>query len=339
MEAPTMAWIEYAGIKNGYFRRKLFLDNDKQGTKDFLTACKNTDVYQCIYTYSSENIDQALLTGPFYLDFDTDIDKAQDYRILRRQVVRSMNFIRDYLNVPIVAQRLYFSGYKGFHLLIPEVVWSNQPMYNLNEKYKKLMLAIKKYSNATFLDTQIYDRRRVFRLPNSINSKSGLYKIAITKEEVTTYSLEQIRDLAQKKRFLWTPRPTVMKDAQRVWNKLFTQTELPKKEKLERKKIPVKPQGLLPCIKKILKTGISEGQRNNTTVALANALFQSGRDIDEVQQLLEEWNSVNDPPLPSAELIHTIISARHMAESDKTYGCPSMQELGFCESSCKLKRS
>ena len=49
----------------------------------------------------------------------------------------------------------------------------------------------------TALDCGIYQHNRLLRLPNTINSKSGLYDIALAWEELRDYGIETIKEMAR----------------------------------------------------------------------------------------------------------------------------------------------
>ena len=75
--------------------------------------------------------------------------------------------------------QIFFSGNKGFHLIIPAELFGIKPSKNLNKIYRKMAKSFcEKIQNKT-LDLGIYDRRRLLRIPNSINSKANLYKIPL----------------------------------------------------------------------------------------------------------------------------------------------------------------
>lgn len=94
------------------------------------------------------------------------------------------------------AVEVYFSGNKGFHILV----------HTLN-KFNPLETSMICYNLAKeanipddVFDTSVYNVTRIFRVPNTRHKKSGLYKIPITFEELETLSEEEIRHLAKEPR-------------------------------------------------------------------------------------------------------------------------------------------
>ena len=99
----------------------------------------------------------------------------------------------------------------------------------------------------------------------------------------------------------------------------------------------IKRKELLPCVKYILQNGSPNGQRNNSTIALANSLFQIGYKEDEVNEIIITWNETkNEEPLPDREVRATIKSAYNNSIQNIYYGCSSFRELDVCVKGCPI---
>lgn len=351
-----MPLIEFGGVKHKHFTRNIYAKTDahyEEKLEGFRHECDNTDVYTTIYRYETEDpdeIDRCGLLGPFYLDFDSDIHSEEAFACLRRQVVQSMMFFKEEFDIPFPMQRLYFSGHKGFHLLIPHEVFGISYQKDLNEKYKKLMLLVDKMNCCPDLDKKIYDRRRLFRLPGSINAKGGHYKVPLTFEQLREMSLEEIQAWAEEPHKESCLMPVKVHKAAFLFDGLFKETprDRVKKRKLEQQRKEKARQAaerqtdgsseneekkvyeLSPCIQEMLETGTVEGRRNMTCVTLASALFQTGREFDDVSEMVQDWNTLNTPPIDDMELFTTIRSAYSMYQNGKGYGHEKIDELGYC---------
>ena len=111
----------------------------------------------------------------FDLDLDGCLESDAKFKELQKEQETLRMILTDYLLIPRTALNVVFSGCKGFHTEISGSIFlfeKNQP-----ELYKKLALAIK--TECPHLDASIYDARRLMRVENTINSKSGLYAIAV----------------------------------------------------------------------------------------------------------------------------------------------------------------
>jgi Primase C terminal 1 (PriCT-1) len=63
-----------------------------------------------------------------------------------------------------------------------------------------------------------------------------------------------------------------------------------------------------PAIQKLLE-GVSEGQRDNTCYTLALALKASGYAAFATEEILQDWNQKNTPPMPVSEIRRKVKSA------------------------------
>lgn len=339
--------VEVGGMKNGYFTRKKYLKHNEafglELDKIISGEFNSTDVYICMYNYENDDIDHCKMLGDFYLDFDADIEDEAAFNELRKEVCMVVNYFVTYWSIPKAMLRIYFSGHKGFHLIVPWMIWGLQPDAELNMKFKLLAKLIAKQCNAKHLDLGIYDRKRLFRVPGSINSKSGLHKVPLSYEQLAQFTLEEMIEWAGEPRYpdWWTGAQYIQKSAEH-YKELFRREALKSKLKKHKKKkieLPKKRQPLLPCVVEILKLGVSKGQRNNTTVALASSLMQSGIKRDEAEDILLDWNQNNDPPLPESELVHTISSAYRTLCNGMGYGCQTFKDLGYCiGKTCKIAK-
>ena len=129
--------------------------------------------------------------------------------------------------------------------------------------------------------------------------------------------------------------------AREAFNELIEKIDSEERAKINTKlaKEFIQKRELLPCVQYILKNGCSKGQRNNTTVALANSLFQVGKDFDEVLEIITYWNATkNEDPLDQAEIRTTVMSAYNNAKQNRFYGCTIFRDLDVCVKGCPIHK-
>lgn len=342
----AMFKIEFGGMKDGHFHRNMFypFDNHISNNLDkFLTDYNYTDTFMCMYKYDGDDIKTCNIISDLYFDFDMDnkdigrSDKEK-YDDLKFQVMRILALAINTWKIDRHSIELYYSGYKGFHMIIPSEVFGLTPCSSLNAQFKRIALYFKLQFSTNTLDIGIYDRRRLFRIPNTVNSKSGLYKVPITIEQLRSYSLEEMHSWAAEPRDYPECRPIYSKEAATSFKKI-TGGEGEKYERAAKHKIvlPKEHKPMLPCVDNMLKASISAGARNNTLVALSSSIIQAGYTEKETAAILSEWNQNNNPPLPEDELKKTVWSAWHMIENGVGYGCQKFKELGACiGTKCRL---
>lgn len=351
-EKDLESYIDEYGINHGnFFQRNVFVirgtDKDRLENEE---AARNEypgkDVYRRIYSSSEMDIEPSLVYGPLYLDFDcNDIGDEEEFRKLKSDVCLIMDSLIDDWGIPEKMIELYFSGSKGFHIMIDPIVFNLEPKKTLNTEYKIIAIYMKWCTTNHFVDTKIYDKNRLFRVVNTVNSKTGLYKIPLSYEELKTINYQVLIEMAKNKRTLKKDKPKVVNKASLFYNSMMNRIKEYAAEKAINKKehnneiniSDIEEKEILPCISAGIAEGIGKGSRNNALVALSSGLFQYGTPEEEVEEIMTEWNRANDDPLDEREVKVTIRSAYKMFESGKKYGCDTFKSLGFCSGeSCRL---
>lgn len=331
---------EFGGKRNGWFHRKEYYKRDETFSDKldgFIDSHDNTDIYYCVYNYENTDIEHCKMLGSPYLDFDTDIESEEAFDEVRKEVRMAMNYFATYWSVPLDMIEIYFSGNKGFHLVIPYQVLGLKPDAELNIKFKQVAQLVVKQCNAKHVDTGIYDRKRLFRIPNSINAKSGLYKVPMTYGQLESMTLDELIEWASAPREFPFASPEYSLRSAIHYKALFNKKPVKKVKEKKAFKIPQKRKRLLPCVVEILKNGAQKGQRNNTTVALASSLMQSGIPRNETEDIILDWNQNNDEPLKESEIVTTISSAYRSLCNGMGYGCQKFRDLGYCTGeTCKI---
>ena len=116
-----------------------------------------------------------------------------------------------------------FSGNKGFHIGIDTGVFGRLlPSGNLNIVFSEIRREISQIcalteSERELIDFAINDRTRLWRLINTINAKSGLFKIALHPAELMRLGVDEIKGMArQRKRVLQRMRAGLFRCCGRV---------------------------------------------------------------------------------------------------------------------------
>ena len=329
--------IEVGGvINNSFTRNKFCLKSELNKKIEQFTG----DKYMTIYSYDSKDINTCNFVAPLYLDFDID-DLEHNYSKLIRDLKIVIYRLKTELHLEERDIEIYFSGAKGFHIIIDHRILGFEPSRTLNKDLKTIALYFKASTFTKCIDTGIYDYRRLFRVPNTINTKTGLYKVPIMFKDLINMSYEDLLKYAS--------RPHTLMKKPKIYNKKVHDAFYELLHRLsEREKRTVNTsiarqyvsnKKLLPCVEYLLQNGADEGQRNNCTIALASALFQIGHSKEEVIEILEVWNKTkNDIPISDKELYTTINSAYNNSRNDMYYGCSAFRDLGLCVKGCPIRK-
>ncbi|MCP4650468.1 MAG: hypothetical protein GY853_10365 [PVC group bacterium] len=291
-------------------------------TKEYKEHCdaagsvKGTSLLPCYCPYlwfdlDDEDIGQAIVSSSFLI-----IEIQEKLKITPEQLA------------------LYFSGCKGFHIGIPSTSLGIEPSVDLPKILKRMALEI---AGEIKIDTAIYEKNRLWRLPNSINAKSGLYKIPLDYDELAQLDSKQIKKMAGEKRELQDADLILTTPSQVPSTKLYNKLkdEMVQKNNISPTTKSISTIGVTKnCLEKLLK-GVNEGQRNEVGIRLADYLKKQGINQEQAILRLKEWNQHNQPPLLDEE-INSIIQSAYTGNYN--YGCNDEILKNACEKSCLLHK-
>jgi hypothetical protein len=226
--------------------------------------------------------------------------------------------------------KYFYSGAKGFHIYLPSQVVNPKPSTTLPDEIKSLVKQINNGFPDYNVDLSIYDKTRVFRVVNTINAKTGRYKIPLTYYEFMNLSIDEIIKLAEQ------PRDITMLNTKLEPNKKLI--ELMTLQRDDKKVPEVKeyiniPRGKL-CYANILQ-GVKEGSRDNCALRLATHLRKEGMPYETTLSAMLKWNEKNQPPMLDTDIERKTLSAYNV---DYDFGCNDEILQQFCSENCILKK-
>lgn len=257
--------------------------------------------------------------------------------------------------IPPNALQIYFSGAKGFHLMLDGRLFGRlAPSRNLPALFDALRRHLAQELAEALretVDLTIKDRMRLLRLPNTIHEKSKLYKVILSAEELATLDAERIRALARSPRALvntdesgFMPRVDVAENraAAALWRRIQRQfkkvTRRPFNYRFSR---PQDLAGLeFPCAgaQAIWERHIEPGYRNNCAIRLASELRLLGLSAVETNAKLVQWNDRNAIQL-SADELQSVVRSAYQHEFPYRYSCRDEVLRRYCpladEESCR----
>ena len=214
--------------------------------------------------------------------------------------------------------------------MVPAKTLGIQPIKELNGVFKMLATSIKMYTKYKTVDTQVYDNKRLFRIPNTMHEKSGLYKIPITPLELAKATEEEIKTMALTQRPLFNI--DVLSESSRAkieFEKVIERyAQYIKDQERDIKNSERKISFVPPCIENILKNGAVQGERNITIACLASFYKSYGKSLNETVDLIREWNDKNAYPTGDTELT-----------GGKLYGCNTLKSLNICSTDCRINKN
>ncbi|MFD2334749.1 primase C-terminal domain-containing protein [Cohnella sp. GCM10020058] len=262
--------------------------------------------------------------GPAYADFiPIDID-SKDLGQAIYQTVRALEILKSH-DIDMNVLTLYFSGSKGFHIMIPSELVGAEPGADIHDRFrsfvKRLMIGVE-------YDSSIYDKVRIFRVPNTLNSKSGKYKIQLYPFELYNATSEDIMTLATEKREEWAPEEA---ERHEELAELYWQAVDESRPHSSSRTDSTRTEGVRTklCLHQMMQ-GVGEGERDNIGLRVATHLKHAGLSSGMIWAALVEWNLLNRPPLSEKDL------ERIYQQGLKSYdfGCRDHLLAAYCDKKC-----
>lgn len=323
-----------AGFVNddGEWRRNIILNINN--IEKFRNAHGNKGVYTTQYRSKTKDLRGSEVYSDLYFDFDCETNPE----IARQDALMCLSYLKVNFEIPYDVPNIYFSGKKGFHIIVDGSYLGIEPHKSLNFIYKLLATDIKlSLSKEKTLDTKIYDKVRMFRLAGSVHQGTGLYKIPITYNELKTLNRESIMQLAVQPRVL--PPKGNLGINSRAAKEIKSYYERYEKESTPRAKKnmePLKLDKVPPCIDWVIANGVTKGNRNLAIMVLSSFFYQTGLTKDQVAATVIHWNDSLTEPTPLPEVERCI---QYQFEHSYKYGCNAIKEFAQCDpSNCKLSR-
>lgn len=162
-----------------------------ESLKGYCERAGGTDCYLSLNAWPKPPVDEKQEPGYYDFAFDFDASSVQD---AAKECLSVVTWWRH--NFPSSPGKIYFSGSKGFHFVVPYSRLGLDPVTTGGVAVGAAQRHIAELLGLQSLDTSIHVQRRVFRVANTKNSKSGLYKIRVTVEDLS--DVDGIRDRASR---------------------------------------------------------------------------------------------------------------------------------------------
>lgn len=308
------------------------------------TPKEGEDHYKCWFRYQPDLRDHVAATGsvkghslPHYCDdINFDVDVEEDLARAKEYTTRLVKNLLD-MGIERHLVYVYFSGSKGFHVQVPSCLFGIKPSIDL---YARVKILCEQIAGEVPLDKTIYDKNRLFRLANSKNGKSGLYKVFIS-HEMLDGDMEEILEYAKRPQPVPVPTqdPEPLPHLQEIWEKILSAptkhvpAKLPTKtgEVVRSQPVVNTSKDAKPCIAMLLNDGIEKGHRHNAGLRLVSHFVKQGFSDETIVAMLEEWAMKCSPPTDEEDFRQM---ARDCRQSGYSFGCNDDILSRFCSSDC-----
>lgn len=271
---------------------------------------KDFNCFATVQKYANEKKTEGEdFLAPLYFD----LDYSENPAVAQEEAIKLVEFFTGELDIQEQDLHIYFSGSKGFHILVDERALGVEPRKDLQRVYKHIAGYLRyrlgevqeqedengrpvEYTEPLkAVDLVVYTVKRMLRLPYSRHQKTGLYKIELTLQQLKELTLDEIKERARTGQPIQREEKTVRKRPKAgifYADKLHEYEEAAatvsdKRNKTEYVFVKDKPP---ICVEDILNNGWKkDGDRNNATVQLCCYFKAAGYKKEEATSILEDW--------------------------------------------------
>ena len=280
-------------------------------------------LYRSVYLYDETAVEYVNSKGSLknffgvrYIDkVPIDIDKQDRSDDKTLDILRGIVLELEDADIDEHSFQCYFSG-SGYHIILSGDLFNFQPGTDLpfivKGTLKKLIPDI---------DSSIYMRTGIYSLQHTINQKTGLYKIPLTRDEVMNKDPEEIHELAKNNRIDFKYHilkgnsefeSKIIKDVPdiRVFNKIS------------------EPNKIIPCVQSMLNQGAIEGSRHITAMRIVSHFKRHGIPSHYAKVCMLHWNNKSMPEDGIIEMVENVYNRNYK------YGCHDTVMLKHCKTQC-----
>jgi hypothetical protein len=193
---------------------------------------------------------------------------------------------------------IYFSGAKGFHVVMPASLFHDGPIIEDVSIATIRGFTRQLASGIVSFDKDVYNARRIFRIPGAVHNVTGLRKTLISPQTLMYKSADEIKDMAQNN----DPN-----DIFELYEMPETKNELLAKEFINAHAIATPSTSIRESnsIRDIFAPA-NPGKRNQAATRIVGLLKSKSVDIDLAWIILLTWNRGNTHKLEEDELHHIL---------------------------------
>ena len=315
---------------------------------------KDFNCFATVQKYANEKKTEGEdFLAPLYFD----LDYSENPAVAQEEAIKLVEFFTGELDIQEQDLHIYFSGSKGFHILVDERALGVEPRKDLQRVYKHIAGYLRyrlgevqeqedengrpvEYTEPLkAVDLVVYTVKRMLRLPYSRHQKTGLYKIELTLQQLKELTLDEIKERARTGQPIQREEKTVRKRPKAgifYADKLHEYEEAAatvsdKRNKTEYVFVKDKPP---VCVEDILNNGWKkDGDRNNATVQLCCYFKAAGYKKEEATSILEDWvvkfTSADSRYSIQQRKANTrnVIESVYGSEMDYQFGCALIRSL------------
>ena len=283
---------------------------------------KTQPIYRSVYRYPEEilaYVEKEKSTRMYCGVHDIspipiDIDKGDNTNIHTLEIFRAL--LLELMEEGLGEDNFqgYFSG-TGYHIDIHKDCFGFESSAELPYILKGTL-----EKTSALIDLSIYKRTALYRCIYSLNTKSGLYKIPLSFNEIFHLKPEEILELAKTQREFVLEKKSGDGELAHLIIK-----EVPSIKQSRNITEPIK---IATCIQKMYNQGPITGERNNTVLRISSHFRRCGIPSSACKAALLEWNKNSLEPNLVEEKVEYVYNSNYK------YGCNDSLLKKYCNPKC-----
>ena len=322
--------LGFEGSHSSYSNRGLLLSELDLSSEAWLAQCEKDQAHNSMFAFDYEELKHFLSENSYMskrfsgnvsmktivLDFDgAAVDISQTLVEVRNYV----RYIMSYLDVPEEYIKVWFSGYKGFHVELDGRLFGMTASTTLPQIIKN---TIYENMNHPLIDLSPVNTAGLIRSPFS-KHKNGTYKTLIELRELfsnKTPSIGILPDMNERIAAIAWPE----EDPEPVLRRIVSMPRLSRTSSENTTVSAHDPTRLVTCMQMLISQGPKHGRRHQDILRLSSWLWRSGLPYEYAVKALEGW-------LPEEELDRIV---KNTYEKGYTYGCRDTVMQEYCSATC-----
>jgi len=210
---------------------------------------------------------------------------------------------------------IFFSGSKGYHIGVNSGIFGLEPSVDLPNCMRCICNQMASLFSIT-IDNNIYNHNRLWRIVNTLHSKTGIRKTAIDINVAMTSDVEILKKLASDN--IGNDGPHYIScEPVKAMDTMVTFAQEALSGMVKRQTTWIAPSSLPDHylreieagLEYLLNHGVAEGNRDNEALLRASECRKLGIAQDDCLIKLSKWNELNDPPKNEEDLQRIVQSA------------------------------
>ena len=280
-------------------------------------------LYRSVYLYDDSAKEYVEKNGSLrdffgirYIDkIPIDIDKKDNTDEKTLDILRGTILELEEADIGYESFQPYFSG-SGYHLILAASLFEFRPgtdlPYIVKQTCKKLFPGI---------DSSIYIRTGIYRVQHTLNQKTQLYKIPLTRDEVMNLDAVDILEMAKENRLNFDYHDL-------IGNGQLKETIITEVPDIQMFAKISEPNKIVPCVQSMLKQGAKQGNRHVTAMRIISHFKRHGIPSHYAKVSMLHWNNKSMNEKKVMEMVENVYNRNYR------YGCQDAVMLEHCKTQC-----